>query len=232
MFLHVSAKNPEKGDTFVIQCDGKRRVVDSFSTNTSFDCGEAVNCHAAVEYLPQNTMMKLSGWIFFILKEIITSILFFLVFDKGRWFENISPFKIKKKVIFKPSSPETGELSFEFKNSSFDVVKCQYIFPVLSIETNGVILTQEVGYLPNIGGIRLGYIHYLFQILTPSAILLALCIYAGVYAVLDMNTVLIILLALSSVVILTFVIVMLVRGRKTRHEVEDLVYSQLRSKKK
>lgn len=44
-----------------------------------------------------------------------------------------------------------------------------------------------------------------------------------------MNTVLIILLALSSVVILTFVIVMLVRGRKTRHEVEDLVYSQLRS---
>lgn len=232
MFLHASAKNPEKGDTFVIECDGKRRVVDSFSKTTSFDCGEAVNCHAAVEYLPKNTTMKLSGWIFFILKEIVTSILFFLVFDKGHWYENISPFKIKKKVIFKPSTPSMGELSFEFKNSRFDNIKGKYTLPSLTLETNGVVLTQEVGYLPNIGGIKLGYIHYLFQILTPSVILFALCVYAGVYAVMSMNIALIVLISICAAVILGFVIVMLLRGRKTKRDIEALVYAQLRNIKK
>lgn len=232
MFLHATAKNPKKGDIFVIECEDKRRVVDSFSKTTSFDCGEAVNCHAAVEYLPKNSTMKLSGWLAFILKEIVTSILFFLVFDKGHWYENISPFRIKKKIIFKPSSPEMGELGFEFKNSSFDNIRGKYTLPSLTLETNGVILTQQVGYLPNVGGIKLGYMHYLFQILTPSFILFALCVYAGIYALISMNIALIVLLSLCAAVILGFVIVMLLRGRKTRRDIEALVFSQLRNIKK
>lgn len=229
MYLRVSAKNTDKTDYFTIESDGKKRPIDGFSRTASFECGENVNCHANIEYLPKNTTLRFTGWVIFILKEIITSVLFFLVFDKGAWYENICPFKIKKKVAFKPNSNEMGEIDFEFKNSRFNKTNNRYTLSSIDITANGIILTEEVGYLPNPGGIRLGFIHYIFQIAVPSLILLALCAYGIVFSIVYNNIPLLAALSVCSLIILCVDAVMLIRGIKTRRSVEKIVFSQMRS---
>lgn len=229
MFLRVSSKKVNKYDTFMIGCEEKKRPIDKYSKNASFDCGEQINCHASIEFVPRSATMRFTGWAIFVLKEIITSVLFFLVFDRGSWYENVDPFRIKKKVTFKPSSPQTGEMSFEFKNSFFDKKHGKYTMPQISVKTNGIVLSEEVGFLPNLGGVRLGFIHYVFQILVPSVILLALCVYGIVFGILAANYVLTILLALCSALILGFDVVMLYRGVKMRGCVENTILSQIRN---
>lgn len=232
MFLRVSAKEVNKYDTFMIGCEDKKRPIDKYSKTASFDCGEQINCHASIEFVPRSATMRFTGWVVFILKEIVTSILFFLVFDKGPWYENVDPFRIKKKITFKPSSPETGEMSFEFKNSSFDKKHGKYTLPQFYIKTNGIVLSEEVGILPNLGGVKLGFIHYVFQIIVPSVILLALCAYGLVFGIMAANMVLTILLAACAAVILGFDIVMLYRGIKMRNCVENTILSQIRGLQK
>lgn len=228
MFLRVSSKEINKADTFMIECDGKRRPVDSFSKSASFDCGDQINCHANIEFVPRSGTMRFASWVLFVIKEIITSILFFLVFDKGAWYENIDPFRIKKKITFKPSSPQTGEMTFEFQNSVFNKKSAKYTLPQISVKTNGIILSEEVGYLPNLGGVKLGFIHYVFQIIVPSLILLALSVYGLLCGIMTSNLILTILMSVSCLLIVGFVIVMLYRGTKMRKCVDNIILSQIR----
>ncbi len=228
MYLRVSVRNTDKKESFMIESDGKKRPLDGFSRTASFDCGKNINCHANIEYIPKNSFMGFWGWLMFILKEIVTSILFFLVFDRGAWYENISPFRIKKKIAFKPSSNDAGELNFEFKNSVFSRKNGKYTLPKISIMTNGVILTEEVGYLPNLGGIRLGFIHYLFQVLVPSVILLAICAYGIIAGILHYNLPVMIIASSCAFVIALVDVLMLIRGVKTRRSIENIVLSQMR----
>lgn len=232
MFLRVSAKEIRKSDTFLIECEGNRRPIDNFSNSASFDCGDQINCHANIEFVPKNYMMGILSKITFVIKEIITAILFFLVFDSGAWYENIDPFRIKKKITFKPSSDEVGELNFEFCNSVFNKAKGQYSFPNISVETNGVIISEEIGYLPNLDGVRLGFIHYIFQILVPSVILLALCAYGIVSGAFMANILLIVLLSICALIIAAFDVIMLYRGSKMRESVEKTILLQIRNLKK
>lgn len=227
MFLRVSSNGIKSKDIFMIECDNQKRPIDKFSKTISFDCGNQVNCHVNIEFIPGNLKMGFVDWVVFVLKEIVTSILFFLVFDKGAWYENIDPFRIKKKVTFKPSSQSSGEMSFEFQNSLFDKKEGRYAFPKIIINANGVVISEEVGYLPNLGSVRLGFIHYIFQIVIPSVILLALCAYGLVYSILSSVYVLVGILSLCSVLILGFLIVMLYRGSKMRVCVENAILSQL-----
>ena len=169
--------------------------------------------------------------IFFVIREIITSILFFLVFDKGAWYENIDPIRIKKKITFKPSSPETGEISFEFRRSSFDKEKSRYTLPQLFVKTNGVILSEEIGYLPNLGGVRLGFLHYIFQICVPCAILLLLCVYGLIMSILSLNIPLLVLMSVCGVLILGFAVVMLYRGFRMKKCVENIILMQIKKLK-
>lgn len=228
MFLRVSTKNINKSDTFFIECEGKKRPIDRYSPTASFDCGEQINCHANIEFVPQNLTMRPINRVMFVLKEIITAILFFLVFDKGAWYENIDPIRIKKKIAFKPSSPQTGEMSFEFSRSVFDKEKGRYTLPQLFVSTNGVILTEEIGYLPNLGGVQLGFIHYVFQISVPCAVLFALCVIGIISAIQPMNLPLLILLSACSLVIIGFAVVMLYRGSKMKKSVENIILLQIR----
>lgn len=231
MFLRVISKNINKTDTFMIECEDKKRPIDSFSKSACFDCGEQINCHTNIEFVPKNLTMRPINRIFFILREIITSILFFLVFDKGAWYENIDPIRIKKKITFKPSSPETGEISFEFRRSSFDKGKSRYTLPQLFVKTNGVILSEEIGYLPNLGGVRLGFLHYIFQICVPCAVLLLLCVYGLIMSVLSLNIPLLVLMALCCILILGFAVVMLYRGFRMKKCVENIILMQIKKLK-
>ncbi|MGN1113414.1 MAG: hypothetical protein ACI4RP_09430 [Acutalibacteraceae bacterium] len=231
MFLRVTSKNIEKSDTFMIECEDKKRPVDSFSKSASFDCGEQINCHTNIEFVPKNLTMRPLDKIFFVIKEIITSILFFLVFDKGAWYENIDPIRIKKKITFKPSSPETGEMSFEFRRSSFDKEKSKYTLPQLFVKTNGVILSEEIGYLPNLGGVRLGFIHYIFQICVPCVLLLLLSVYGLIMSALWHNIPLLLLMSACILLIVGFAFVMLYRGLKMKKCVENIILLQIRKLK-
>ncbi|MCQ4022584.1 MULTISPECIES: hypothetical protein [unclassified Ruminococcus] len=231
MFLRVTSKNIEKADTFMIECDGKKRPIDSFSSSASFDCGEQINCHANIEFVPQNLTMRPINRIIFVIKEILTAILFFLVFDKGAWYENIDPIRIKKKIAFKPSSDQTGEMSFEFSRSVFDKRQGKYSLPQLFVKTNGVVLSEEIGYLPNLGGVQLGFLHYIFQIVVPCVILLALCAYGIVASVFALNIPLLILLSVCAMLIIGFAIVMLFRGSRMKKCVENIILLQLKKLK-
>lgn len=228
MFLRVSYNNINKSDTFMIECEGKKRPIDSFSKNASFDCGEQVNCHANVEFVPRNGTMRFASWVLFVIKEIITSILFFLVFDKGPWYENIDPIRVKKKITFKPAPSQSGELAFELKKSVFNKKTAKYTLPQINVQTNGVILSEEVGYLPNLGGVKLGFIHYVFEIMVPSVILLALCVYGILWGIFASNIVLTVLLSICALLIVGFVVVMLYRGTKMRKCVENIIISQIK----
>lgn len=231
MFLRVTSENINKTDTFMIECEGKKRPIDSFSRSASFDCGDQINCHANIEFVPKNLTMRPVNRVMFVIKEIITAILFFLVFDRGAWYENIDPIRIKKKITFKPSSPQTGEMSFEFSQSVFDKQKGRYTLPQLFVNTNGVILSEEIGYLPNLGGVRLGFIHYLFQVLVPCVVLLALCAYGIFSSIIFMNLALLILLSVCSLLIIGFAAVMLYRGEKMKKCVENIILVQIRKLK-
>lgn len=231
MFLRVTSENINKTDTFMIECEGKKRPIDSFSRSASFDCGDQINCHANIEFVPKNLTMRPVNRVMFVIKEIITAILFFLVFDRGAWYENIDPIRIKKKITFKPSSPQTGEMSFEFSKSVFDKQKGRYTLPQLFVNTNGVILSEEIGYLPNLGGVRLGFIHYLFQVLVPCIVLLVLCAYGIFSSIIFMNLALLILLSVCSLLIIGFAAVMLYRGEKMKKCVENIILVQIRKLK-
>ena len=113
-------------------------------------------------------------------------------------------------------------------DSVFDKEKGRYTLPQLFVSTNGVILTEEIGYLPNLGGVQLGFIHYVFQISVPCAVLFALCVIGIISAIQPMNLPLLILLSACSLVIIGFAVVMLYRGSKMKKSVENIILLQIR----